>query len=95
MLPATLTCSCAFMLPVSTAPNAIVFEAQGGKMSTWDMMKTGLGMNIITMLVIVGCISTYGTPMFNLQGGLPDWVDNSTAFRSNYLGEHLYIDWLD
>ena len=82
MLPATLTCSCAFMLPVSTAPNAIVFEAQGGKMTTWHMMRTGLGMNIITMLVIVGCIITYGNPMFNLQGGLPDWVNNTSTFDS-------------
>ena len=74
MLPATLTCSCAFMLPVSTAPNAIVFEAMAGKMTTVDMMKVGFGMNIITMLVIVGCIYTYGVPMFHLNNGLPDWA---------------------
>ena len=79
MFPATLTCSCAFMFPVSTPPNAIVFEAQAGKMKTWDMMKTGLGMNIITMIVIVGCINTYGNPLFDLQGGLPEWATNSTT----------------
>ena len=95
MLPATLTASCAFMLPVSTAPNAIVFEA--GKMKTWDMIKTGFGMNVITMLVIVGCISTYGVPMFSLNDGLPDWVHmhNSTAFASQGVGQQIDLDFLD
>lgn len=37
MLPSTLVSSLAFLLPVSTAPNAIVHAASG--MSTWDMMK--------------------------------------------------------
>jgi sodium-dependent dicarboxylate transporter 2/3/5 len=41
MLPATLTTSLAFMLPVSTAPNAIV--AAAGGMSTSSMLKPGIG----------------------------------------------------
>jgi sodium-dependent dicarboxylate transporter 2/3/5 len=41
MLPATLTTSLAFMLPVSTAPNAIVAAASG--MSTSAMLKPGIG----------------------------------------------------
>ena len=91
MLPATLVCSCAFMLPVSTAPNAVVFEARAGKMTTWTMMKVGFGMNIITLLVIVGCISSYGVPMFHLNGGLPDWVNNTSLFRESVV-ETLYLD---
>ena len=77
MLPATLTASCAFLLPVSTAPMAIVHQA--GKLHTWDIIKTGVGMNVISMLVIVGCISTYGVEMFDLQGGLPDWAIDTSA----------------
>ena len=41
MLPATLTTSLAFMLPVSTAPNAIVAAASG--MPTSAMLKPGIG----------------------------------------------------
>ena len=37
MIPATVTCSYAFMLPVATPPNAIVFSASG--MNTIDMIK--------------------------------------------------------
>ncbi len=37
MIPATVTCSFAFMLPVATPPNAIVFSASG--MNTGDMIK--------------------------------------------------------
>ena len=37
MIPATVTCSYAFMLPVATPPNAIAHEASG--MSTTQMMK--------------------------------------------------------
>ena len=37
MIPAAVTCSYAFMLPVATPPNAIVHEASG--MATTQMMK--------------------------------------------------------
>ena len=37
MIPATVTCSYAFMLPVATPPNAIAHEASG--MTTPQMMK--------------------------------------------------------
>ena len=45
---AAVTCSYAFMLPVATAPNAIVFGAS--TMKTGDMMKAGLFMNIACVL---------------------------------------------
>lgn len=44
MLPATLTASCAFMLPVATAPNVIVFGT--GHLSVSQMVRTGFVLNL-------------------------------------------------
>ncbi len=45
MIPATLSASCAFMMPVATPPNAIVFGS--GRVKIGDMVKTGFFINII------------------------------------------------
>ena len=45
MLPATISASCAFMMPVATPPNAIA--AQGGKVAPGDMVTAGLALNLI------------------------------------------------
>ena len=50
MLPAALSASCAFMLPVATAPNAIVFGT--GKITVEQMVREGFALNIIGALVI-------------------------------------------
>jgi sodium-dependent dicarboxylate transporter 2/3/5 len=50
MLPAALSASCAFMLPVATAPNAIVFGT--GKVTVEQMVRMGFALNIIGTVVI-------------------------------------------
>lgn len=50
VIPATLASSCAFMMPISTPPNAIVFSS--GHISMKDMMKAGIWLNLISVLVI-------------------------------------------
>lgn len=50
MLPAALSASCAFMLPVATAPNAIVFGS--GKITVQQMARTGFVLNLIGTVVI-------------------------------------------
>ena len=52
MLPAAMAANCAFMLPVGTPPNAIVFGT--GKVSIQEMAKAGFGLNIIALILIVG-----------------------------------------
>lgn len=47
---ATLACSCAFMLPVATPPNAIVFGS--GQVTLKEMMRAGIFMNILSIIVI-------------------------------------------
>ena len=52
MLPAAMAANCAFMLPVGTPPNAIVFGT--GKISIQEMAKAGFGLNLIALILIVG-----------------------------------------
>ncbi|MEN8700486.1 SLC13 family permease [Bacillus infantis] len=51
MAAAALASSCAFMLPISTAPNAIVFGSDYIKIN--DMVKSGFWLNIISLFIIV------------------------------------------
>lgn len=50
MVSATIAASCAFMLPVATPPNAVVFGS--GYLKMTDMVKTGLVMNIISIVIV-------------------------------------------
>ncbi len=54
MVPAAISASCAFMLPVATAPNAIVFGT--GHIKTQKMMREGLLLNVVGAAVVsIGC----------------------------------------
>ena len=50
MGPAVISASCAFMLPVATSPNAIVFST--GKISVREMAREGLALNLIGVCVV-------------------------------------------
>ncbi|MFV1450035.1 SLC13 family permease [Maribacter sp. HS] len=50
MIAATLAASCAFMLPVATPPNAVVFGS--GYLEMQDMVKKGFWLNIISILIL-------------------------------------------
>ena len=50
MISVTFAASCAFMLPVATPPNAVVFGS--GYLRIPDMMKSGIVMNVVSILVI-------------------------------------------
>ena len=50
MVGATLAASCAFMLPVATPPNAVVFGSNYLKIS--DMVRVGILMNFISIIII-------------------------------------------
>jgi sodium-dependent dicarboxylate transporter 2/3/5 len=91
MLPVTVAASFAFMLPVATPPNAIVFAY--GNMKILDMMKAGIIMNVVCLVVLQLAINTWAYAYFGL-GTFPRWasagapghslLDNSTtsAFAS-------------
>ncbi len=50
LVSATLAASCAFMLPVATPPNAIVFGS--GLLKIEDMFKKGIWMNLFSIIII-------------------------------------------
>lgn len=50
MVPAAMSASCAFMLPVATAPNAIMYGS--GKFTIRDMARNGFALNLLGAVVI-------------------------------------------
>jgi sodium-dependent dicarboxylate transporter 2/3/5 len=58
-VPITIAASCAFMLPVATPPNAIVFST--GAITIPQMAKAGIALNLIG-IVIVTIISWFLAP---------------------------------
>ena len=59
MVSVTIAASCAFMLPVATPPNAVVFGS--GYLRVPDMIRSGIFMNLISA-VIVSAITFYLLP---------------------------------
>ncbi|NXN56748.1 S13A2 protein, partial [Rynchops niger] len=72
MLPCTLSASLAFMLPVATPPNAIVFSY--GQLKVIDMAKAGFILNILGVLTITLAINTWASSLFQLQT-FPSWAN--------------------
>lgn len=75
MIPATMSASMAFMLPVATPPNAIIFGTS--RISISQMARTGLILNLIGVLVISLMIYFWGDFLFDLRSDiLPEWFIN-------------------
>uniref|UniRef100_A0A674AAM1 Solute carrier family 13 member 1 n=1 Tax=Salmo trutta TaxID=8032 RepID=A0A674AAM1_SALTR len=71
LIPTTLCTSFAFLLPSSNPSNAIVFAY--GHLTTTDMVKAGIGVNVISVLAVLLAVTTWGIPLFDLNT-YPDWA---------------------
>ncbi|XP_042651466.1 solute carrier family 13 member 4 isoform X2 [Tyto alba] len=78
LIPVTMCISFAVMLPVGNPPNAIVFSY--GHCQIKDMVKAGLGVNLIGLAVVMVAINTWGIRLFQLNT-FPEWaaVSNATS----------------
>ncbi|MBW2143493.1 MAG: SLC13/DASS family transporter, partial [Deltaproteobacteria bacterium] len=65
MIPATISASCAFMMPVATPPNAIIFGS--GRIRIGEMARVGVFINIIGVLVICLIFYLIGTSVFSID----------------------------
>ncbi len=73
MLPAAIAASCAFMLPVATPPNAIVFGS--GQVTIPVMARTGFALNLAGIVIITSLTYLLLVPMFGIvKGVLPEWA---------------------
>lgn len=73
MIAVTLSASCAFMLPVATPPNAIVFGS--GYLKVSDMAKKGFLMNIISIIVITLLVYFFMPLVFGLESlNFPEYL---------------------
>ena len=66
LLPATIAASCAFMMPVGTPPNAIVFGT--GLVHMPQMIKAGLWLNLSGIALITALTYLLIAPMLAAQG---------------------------
>ena len=64
LVPATLAATCAFMLPVATPPNAIVFGS--GHIEIRSMVKAGLWLNLLSVVLISLWMWFVGTRVFSI-----------------------------
>ena len=51
LIPVTIASSCAFMLPMATPPNAIVFAS--GYIRIYDMVRVGVLINFLSILLLI------------------------------------------
>jgi sodium-dependent dicarboxylate transporter 2/3/5 len=73
LMPATLAASCAFMMPVATPPNAIVYGS--GHVTIPQMVKAGVWLNVL-FLVLLGVVGYTLLPwVLGIElGSVPLWA---------------------
>jgi sodium-dependent dicarboxylate transporter 2/3/5 len=73
MIPAAISASCAFMLPVATPPNAIVFAS--GSIPMMGMVRAGIIMDVIGIGLVALIMYLFAIPVFHISlTQVPAWA---------------------
>ena len=74
VIPTTIAASCAFMLPIATPPNAVVFGS--GKINIHEMVKSGVRLNVVSIFTVtILCIIILNIFLNINIHDVPDWVN--------------------
>ena len=75
IIPATLSASFAFMMPVATPPNAVVFGS--GRIKMLEMIKAGFIINLVGIILITILFYFLGMNLFEIDTNIfPEWAIN-------------------
>ena len=72
LIPTTLAASCAFMLPVSTPANAIVYGT--GRIPIMKMVIAGVWLDVLSVFLLTFFVYTLGHLTFDVLGEFPVWA---------------------
>ena len=72
LIPTALAASCAFMLPISTPPNAIVYGSR--RVPIIKMIIAGVWLDILSVAILTTLVFSLGDWVFGLLGAFPDWA---------------------
>lgn len=78
LIPATLTASCAFMMPIASPTQAIVFGS--GHVEIRQMMRAGIWFNLLGILVVTALFMTLGKSVLGIDlTAPPAWMTTPTV----------------
>lgn len=73
MIPATLSASCAFMMPVATPPAAIIYAS--GLVPIRSMVRCGLWFNLLGIALVLAALQLFAVPLLGIDvSSLPEWA---------------------
>lgn len=72
LIPATFASSFVFMLPAGTGPNTVIFGS--GRVSASEMAKCGLGLKLISLVLLSLILYLMIIPLLGIERHLPSWA---------------------